>query len=296
MWPQLIDMGNGLAQTPLHLAVGWSEGVRLLLQHGACFDSRDRAGATPLYYALNLGCPQTISFLMKAGCSLMVPWNALTLAIDRPHSYVRGGSEDARMKVLDTTIASLAERRRDLQRRLTDLPVAVSINTTMLREDRVLDEFAECVECTVQAAQKTFDHIPLRASSLLENTHSGKYCTVYHIFELVFEVAEKLWENGFREIDVPDKNGVTPLAFMRTAGYSEEIELCSWLYQKGAELHRPLYRLYDNSPDPAIVPTEVLHTTRILHMWLSKLDLDSHSKYSGRHARIKSSYKIGLAD
>ena len=259
-------MGNGLAQSPLHLAVGWPEGIRILLHHGACADSRDQNGDTPLYYALDLGYSQTVCLLMKADCSLVVPWNILTLASDLRHSHTGGVSEDVRIKVLDTTIASLAERRRDLQSRLTGLPVAVSMSATVLQEDRVLDEYAEYAECTERAAQQIDDNIPLRASSLLEEPILGKRRTVYHISGLVVKVAEKLWENGFRDIDVPDNDGLTPLAL------SDEIELCSWLIQKGAKLHRPQHRL--NSPDPAMDPTELLHTTRALHYVAARIASD----------------------
>ena len=262
-------MGNGLAQTPLHLAVRWPEGVRLLLKHGAFVDPRDHASDTPLYYALRLECPQTVSLLMKTDCSLLLRRNVLHLAHNYRYSQIRNVSQDGRMKILDTTISSLAERRRDLQSRLTGLQLPVSINTTVLREDRILDGYAEYAERTEQAAQKIYDDIPLRASSLLEEGMPGArrtiWRTAYHIPELVVEVAEKLWENGFRDINVPDNDGLTPLASFRSISMSEEIELCAWLIQKGAKLHRPQHRLDNNSPDPAIVPAELLHTTRILH-------------------------------
>ena len=260
-------MGNGLAQTPLHLAVEWPEGVRLLLHHGACVDSIDHMGDTPLYYALTLGNSETVSILMKADCSLLLRDNVLDLVINYLHHEIGGVSEDVRMKTIDTTIASLAERRRDLQTRLTGLPVTNSITTTVLRDDRVLDEYAEYAECTEQASRKYHDHIPLRASSLLKTyqTDLGNCRTVYHIFYLTVEFAEKLWKNGFRDIDVPDEYGLTPLASFRTNGGYEEIQLCSWLIQKGAKLHRPQHRLHDNDSDPVIDPTELLHTTRILH-------------------------------
>ena len=93
---------------------------------------------------------------------------------------------------------------------------------------------------------------------------------MYHNFRLAVEVAEKLWKNGFRDIDVPDEYGLTPLASFRDLLSFrdiefEEIELCSWLVQKGAKLHRPQHRIINNDPDPAMDPTELLHTTRALH-------------------------------
>ena len=276
-------MGNGLAQTPLHLAVGWPEGVRLLLQHGACVDSRDHAGDTPLSYALILEYPQTVSLLMKADCSLKLRENVLDLAIGAIHSgnpkrlfqtYI---SQDVSIKTLDSTITSLAERRRNLQNRLTGLPVAVSMNTAMLRDDRILDEYAEYAECAEQAAQENIDHTPLRASTLLHDPHIGRCRTVYHIIDLEVEVAEKLWENGFRDIDVPDDDGLTPLAsyHYHSSSVSEEIELYSWLIKKGAKLHRPQHRL--NSSDPAVVPSGLLQTIRVLHYVAAKIAFNSEA-------------------
>lgn len=51
-WPEQVNQANGLALTPLHLAVGWPHGVQTLLQHGARVGSTDQEGYTPLSYAI----------------------------------------------------------------------------------------------------------------------------------------------------------------------------------------------------------------------------------------------------
>ena len=270
--PQLINQANVLAQTPLHLAVGWPQGVRELLQHGACVNSTDNEGFTPIYYAVYLGFSETVGLLMKAGCNLEVNhgyWSKnLLWHVSQywGHNGVWGVSREARMDVLDTAIFSLAERRRGLQSRFADLPMAARIKAGVFRDDRILDEHAKFAELAEEDALEGCDHLPLRASTLLAGCR-----TVYHISTLTVTFAEKLWQNGFRDIDVLDVDGRTPLMLCRDGGWVgltdivTEIEICSWLIQKGAKLHRPQHSPLDYDPDRILDPLELPPTTRALH-------------------------------
>ena len=89
-----------------------------------------------------------MSLLIKANCSLVLLKNILNLAIGDPNYQIGRKYNYVRINVLDTIIALLAERRRDLQSRLSNLPIIVSINTTILRDNRILDEYAEYTEYT----------------------------------------------------------------------------------------------------------------------------------------------------
>ena len=242
--PQLINQTNGLTNTPLHLAVSWPYGIRALLQHGACLDACDGADHPPLYYAIELGIPETVSILMKADCSLDVgEWafehDLLEHAI---RVFLKNSlgiwlvKQEARMDVLDTAISMLAERRRNLQNRLVALSPAVTVNPKVFQDDRILDEYAQYAECVEEDAMRGNDRMPRHASSLLPHCR-----TVYHADHLTVEVAEKLWQNGFRDVDVPDEQGLTPLMCWRSfLGDSLvfQLEISSWLMQKGANLHR----------------------------------------------------------
>ena len=175
--------------------------------------------------------------------------------------YVWGVSPDTRVRVLETVISSLAERRRDLQSRLTTLLIAEKTHPGVFQDDRVLDEYAEYAERVEENAIRAYNDKPRRASSLLP------YCrTVYHIPNLTVEVAEKLWQNGFRDIDVQDKNGRTPLMLGRPWNdMVAEFDVCSWLIQRGAELDRPQHGPLNYESDRALDPIDLAPTTRALH-------------------------------
>ena len=232
-------------------------------------DAADQNGYSPLRYAISLGNSETLSLLMKADCRLEMarfPENLLARVIwfTRDDELVMlGVSQEVRMNVLDTAVALLAERRRSLQSRLAALPTAFKINPSVFQDDRILDEYAEYAEGAEEDALKVYGHMPRHASSLLPDCR-----TVYHCSYLDAEIAEKLWQNGFRDIDVHDKNGLTPLMCYRPImpnGFGGEITLCSWLIGKGAKLHRPQHGTLDYDPGRTPNLIELPPTTRALH-------------------------------
>lgn len=240
-------------------------------------DSIDLVGGTPLFYAIQLGHPETISLLMKAHCSLELEFdrtrytrNILETVSAGFGWVVWGVSQETRMDVLDTIIELLAERRLDLQSRLAALPMAVKIKTGALRDDRILDEYAEYAECAEKNALRGYDHLPLQASSLLSGCR-----TVYHIKNLEVDFAEKLWQHGFRDIDVHDEDGLTPLTIRRFGyGFSyivTEIEIYFWLIQKGAKLHRPQHGPLDYDPDSTPDALELPRKPRTLHYLAARI-------------------------
>ena len=233
-------------------------------------DAADQNGYSPLYYAISLGNSETLSLLMKADRrlemgSFLENWlldHAMQLARDDKF-VILGVSQEVRMNVLDTAVALLAEKRRSLESRLAALPTAFKINSSVFQDDRILDEYAEYAEGAEDDALKVYGHMPRHASSLLP------YCrTVYHCRYLNAEIAEKLWQNGFRDIDVPDKNGLTPLMHSRTLPHKDlarETTLYSWLIGKGAKLYRPQHGIFDYDPGRTPNPIELPPTTRALH-------------------------------
>ena len=255
-------MGN----KPLHLAVCWPYGVRELLTHGACLDAIDLYGRTPLSYAIELGVPETVSILMKAGCSLSYKWVYRgpfeQVCRESPGDGFKhwGVSRDTRIDVLDTFVSMLAERRCNLQSRLATLSKSFKVDAGVFQGDRILDEYAEYAETVENDALSGFDNSPLYVSTLLEGCR-----TVYHIFALRVEVAEKLWQQGFRDIDVPDEYGLTPLMRNHDPNLIHKIDVCFWLIQKGAKLHRPQHRPLDYDADPTLSSVELPPVTRALH-------------------------------
>ena len=206
---------------------------------------------------------------MKADCSFnlgtYVYWhNCLEQAIrnfcGHGYSVVWLVAQEARTDVLDTFISSLAERRRNLQSRLATLSAAITINSQVFQEDRILDEYAQYAECVEEDAIRANDHMPRHASSLVLGCR-----TVYHVENLTVEVAEKLWQSGFRDIDVANDWGLTPLMCYGSSDLHDEIEVYSWFIQKGAKLHRLQHEPLDCDADLTISAVELPPATSALH-------------------------------
>lgn len=249
------------------MAVFWPYGVRELLKCGACLDASDQDGGTPLYYAIELGIPETVCILMKAGCSLyscnMHYYGYFQKACRNISCDGFGGlgaSQDTRIDVLDTFVSTLAERRRNLQSRLATISKSFKVDAGVFQDDRILDEYAEYAETVENDALSGFDDSQLRVSTLLQDCR-----TVYHVDGLSVEIAEKLWQQGFRDVDVPDEFGLTPLMTFSYDNLVDKINVCFWLIQKGANFHRPQHRPLDYDAYPTLDSVQLPPVTRALH-------------------------------
>ena len=232
--PHSIDRANQWGQTPLHLAVGWPLGVSVLLNNRANVDARDQCGDTPLHYALRGDFAETLDILMRAGCDLdhCVLGRAI-LAWKSPQDETSLKRREAALTIF---INALAERRRRLRRSLATVPILEGMNACWAQNDRVLDEHASCAEDAV----KYFNITPSQGSTQLYGLR-----TVYHVECLTVKIAEELWQAGFRDIDVPDRFGQTPLSCYRNyyreaSPLFQEIELVNWLVERGASIYRPI--------------------------------------------------------
>ena len=277
--PQSIHQTNLWGQTPLHLAVGWPLGMKMLLQYGANADSRDNFGVKPLEYAIRLGFAEAVLFLMRAGCSLYLNGRVDALSFaneiwsENGLARLRAVSQETRKTVLETVITLLAERRHDLQSHMvTSLP-RKSADACWTPNDQVLDEHAPYVEELLSSQGLLLP----RASSLLPLP------TVYHVHNLTVELAEMMWQAGFRDVDAPDSDGRTPLMYHGVAGeylvdLRRGIKLTSWLIKRGANIHR-----WQHSCVQAVEVTDQKPTKNALHHMAAGI---------GFCARNRSSYHL----
>ena len=241
---------------------------------------------------MGMGNSETVSLLMKADCNLVFGiwgYDVYDYVPRRLDSRVWAVSQEARTDVLDTAISSLAERRRNLQSRLAALSAAVEINPGVFQDDRILDEYAQYAERVEEDVMRGNDHTPRHASSLLPGCRS-----VYHVRYMTVEFAEKLWQNGFRDVDVPNKRNLTPLMFHRVSGLINQIEVSSWLIKKGAKLHRLQYEPLDYDADPTFSSMELPLVFRALHYVAYNIGIsaralmrDEQSRREKRQLRIE---------
>ena len=126
----------------------------------------------------------------------------------------------------------LANRRRKLYETLVNAPITETLDPGRIRSDRLLDEHAQWAEGIL----KSYGVSLSQASTLLPSLR-----TVYHAAFLSVSVAERLWQAGFRDVDVRDEYGYRPLTNnARFCTMDLEIELIAWFIDKGASISVPL--------------------------------------------------------
>ena len=229
--PTSIGETNILGQTPLHLAAGWPQGVARLLEAGADINAMDKYSLTPLYYACSASCLETLQQLLDAG-------SVLRSHVDGGHSrLVRLVLESAmhisayRIGIIEVLIQTLSSRRNQLFELAKDIVAPDRLRGLCIKEDQILDERTsdvyDALACVCPA-------IPITLCS-----HSRDLGTVFHMKGLNLEVAEKLFDAGYRDIDGYNSRGLTPLMASRMGPWSwigEYPVIFSWFISKGASL------------------------------------------------------------
>ena len=218
-------------QNPMHLACRWPRGIQLLLDAGGSYlvHQADLCGGLPITYSKH-HCLNAIQLLLDAGSALSSPdW--------------MGRSEE----VLDITcysdtipsflLSTLQERRRKLFElaKLT-LPSEVwadlDVPTDRLLDGRAAEIQRILIDADIEIPKSV--SVPRRRG------------TVYHTYIQGVKQADQLWDAGFRDIDVCDESGQTPIT---TIPVYHRLEYAQWLLNHGADPHREVDYINDDDDD-----------------------------------------------
>ncbi|UPL00860.1 hypothetical protein LCI18_011794 [Fusarium solani-melongenae] len=236
-------------QNILHFCMNWETGLRLLLEKEATHhlvNQPDGEGFTPLKDALELSklvCKQRTDLCSGCGCSATV---RLLLEIDCPmglDSIAETSEFRASPKAKIALLEHLAQRRERLQRlalhhlpelELRDLAVALNELPDMTAPaiwDRLQSLHQSGV---VKVLHNGLD--PLMPSELSDHVQQG----ILHLLDHPRD-AEVAFNLGFKGIDTPNGDGVTPaLRAGRPFTYEftaeDQLAYADWLIQKGARL------------------------------------------------------------
>lgn len=242
--PDTINELNLLKQTPLHLAVGHSSCVALLLRGPGrkLIDVPDSKGRRPIEYALfsclcgtNSGRNQqhdgclnshgdtSLEILLDADCMIpnVASWQFNFNASERALC-------DNCLRVIS---AHLVDRSEGLKKLAANNLPRMQATAFGLFSSCLLDSNAPRV---IQALNERGISVP----PSLQVHGFGRSSSVYHnCGSMPFSV---LWSLGFRELDTPNSNGVTPLILECRRDMSwflrKGAARCSWLIEHGADL------------------------------------------------------------
>ncbi len=131
---------------------------------------------------------------------------------------------------------------KDRRKRLQQLAIALLPEDTyeglQIATDRLLDQQAFA---TVEALKGNGAEVP--------HALACPPWTVYHCMSLTPELADALYEAGFRDVDGLDSNGETPLLFDLRGSPSrgsDLLNLCIWFSKKNARITQPAPKRHDN--------------------------------------------------
>lgn len=249
--PNMVNEVNLRNQNPLHLAIGRPSCVALLLQGPGrkLIDLPDSHGMRPIDYALfyciretaddtqyHDGCSRScgdisLSLLLEADC--MVP---KTASWPKQKSYMYWSRT---MFLCDYCVRTVSPHLVDRRERLKTLAInnlpRMQAATLGLFSPSVLDSNAPRV---IQSLNERGISVPTSLQVLDGSNAYGcnDLSSAYHtIGPVPFPV---LWDLGFRDIDIPDAKGLTPLMLLcKKSGYIQhtDVRTWSWLIEHGAD-------------------------------------------------------------
>lgn len=223
-------------ETPLHLAVSWAGGLRLLLQAldkdklQTVLEAEDCRGHTALDYALLLEQVDSIRLLIDAGAFIDLE-NTQNIQTGLPRSLLpfRPGSKGNLMRLLCRILTERRERLAAIAFRWLPSDSLASFNLTaqQMPQEQAFD---------IVAALKPHafsEHWPYEA----------RPGSVYHTRCMSTDRAKALYEAGFDRTDV-SFHGFTPLMTVDfyhidvLGGFSEVLDLTNWFVGHGADIDK----------------------------------------------------------
>ena len=242
---ELISLGYDLGErdrlgwTPLHLSVYWPLGMEILLAAGVRhnggffghFHDFFRVCITPLEYAIKNGQDEAILLLLDADSV------AYRKCDDTPTtlaSVIRNYYEPS-SRIVTATLEAMVRKSN----RLRDLAIAHLSPHELDRlciscEDepiQILDAYAVP---TVNALKNVGVEIPeaLEPGLVVSTVYHGLFTSYLRPSEVLVEFAERLWSSGFRDTNIYDEDGFTPL---HKACVYFQLGMVNWLMSHGGD-------------------------------------------------------------
>lgn len=246
-FPDTVNELNLLKQTPLHLAVGRPSCVALLLRGSGrkLIDLPDSAGRRPLEYALSSclcsratgqnqyhdGClnshgDTSLNLLLDADC--MIP-KVESWPHDR-YTFQNSLCDNCLRKIS----AHLIDRREGLKRLAeNNLPRMQAIALGLFSPSLLDSNTTRVIQALYQRGVPVSPSLQVNGSDGEEGCNESS--SAYHSYFGPVPLPA-LWNLGFRELDTPDADGLTPLMMWCKQFGSWATGPCSWLTENGADL------------------------------------------------------------
>lgn len=176
-------------ETPLHVAVCWPRGLKLLFEFGGyhargLVNSVDARGSTPLLYALGLHIHDSVKILLDNGAQIELE-NTAHISCFRMKPWCSPQSAD----IIILLCLELARRRREMCNLAMEYMSPTEIEHFKLKENEMLQENAYDVMKMLQ----------VRQYKLLPRFGNVRPGSLYHSSGVSLHLAESLIQVGFNE-------------------------------------------------------------------------------------------------
>lgn len=220
--PKYQSTATGLS--PIHFAVTWPMALTALIEIGVDVNVQDHSHRRPIHLATALGELQAVKILLDEDCAIWTDENSLSLL----QEALQGSREGNRRPIADLIITAYIDRYA----RFFSLALSVLPQSSSILAELVPGTFNESLVPQIQ--QELERHCCSIPPALeLNSDFSSVYETadLHACNRLTVQMAETLWNAGFRHIGEYFDRGTTPLL---ESWYNADFEMIAWLVSKGA--------------------------------------------------------------
>ena len=209
---------NGL--TPMHFAVMWPTALKMLVERGSSVNVEDKYGRRPIHLAVALGLASSVDCLIGADCALFTPPDHRSLL---ETAMMLTGSE--RRHILDALTVALNDRHTRLIDRAISLLPGLDFSEFNIVEGQKKERLAPRIREVLLSRGFTVPEV-------LELDDKSVYnvADMHGSIRMTTDVADTLWSAGFKDINEPNEDGLTP--FLQN-WFCANFSMIAWFAKKG---------------------------------------------------------------
>ena len=207
---------NGL--TALHFAIEWPWALRQLLEVNADVNAVDHSGRRPIHLAIATGHLESAVLLLQADSALESPKVSLLQQALQVHDPEQ---RDIIIPELVDALVNRHSRLSQLGRAILPEGLLTALGISKFKSYRKAPKI-------IDALRRSGISIP--PALVLDDANVYDTSFMYESMSLSPQYAEKLWSGGFRDIDTPNQNGLTPLL---QSWYDADFDMVTWYVNKG---------------------------------------------------------------
>lgn len=220
--PKRQSTATGLS--PIHFAVTWPMALAALTKIGVDVNAKDHSHRSPIHLATALGKCDAVDILVDEDCAIWSHRKSLPLL----QETLQGRNQQTRLQIANSIITAYIDRYS----RLFNLALSVLPQSSPILAELVPGQLHEKLVPQVQKELKRYNCcIPPALELRTDGSSVYETADLHARTRLTVQMADRLWDGGFRQIHEYSNRGTTPLL---ESWYNADFDMIKWLISKGA--------------------------------------------------------------